>query len=151
MLLFGGIGASGLNVWDQTTWSSLATATTPVAFNSAMAIDPRSKKLLLLGANFGDALSAWKWSGNDWVPLPGAGPAANGSIAAANDTARQKVLVVGPSANGQAFTWEWDGSGWSDLAPSVAPPMRWRPTAAYDATRQRVVLYDGNDLWVYLP
>jgi hypothetical protein len=40
-------------------------------------------------------------------------------------------------------TWEWDGANWIQRTPATSPPARYHHAMAYDATRQRVVLFGG--------
>jgi RHS repeat-associated protein len=42
-------------------------------------------------------------------------------------------------------TWVWDGAVWTRMYPSTAPSGRHSPAMAYDAARQRVVLFGGWD------
>lgn len=51
-------------------------------------------------------------------------------------------------------TWEWDGEDWEQLSPVHVPPARGKHVMAYDAGRDRIVLFGGsadkslfNDTW----
>jgi hypothetical protein len=41
-------------------------------------------------------------------------------------------------------TWEWDGQNWKQCSPTTSPPARSSHGMAYDAARQRVVLFGGH-------
>src|SRR5262249_49971951 len=73
-----------------------------------------------------------------------------------HDPTRQRSVAFGLSANSQLATWEWDGVTWSKIGTATQPPSRQRHAMAWDAARQRVVLYGGmlgtagpvaSDLW----
>ena len=69
------------------------------------------------------------------------------------DSARQRLLlfggVVGPTDNGE--TWEWDGASWTQRQPTFSPAPTHGHAMAFDAVRQRVVLFSGSDTWLFLP
>src|SRR5690349_2511224 len=67
------------------------------------------------------------------------------------DVARNRVLLFGGDASPpDGNTYAWDGREWIVVATS-GPSPRSNPGLAYDAVRQRVVLYGGNnggtELW----
>ncbi|MEI6775568.1 MAG: kelch repeat-containing protein [Chloroflexales bacterium] len=88
-------------------------------------------------------------------------PPARSSHAMAYDTARQRVILFGGSRRGIGGgflndIWEWDGTTWTQITSATSPPARSSHAMAYDATRQRVVLFGGsgsngggflNDIW----
>ena len=54
--------------------------------------------------------------------------------------------------------WEWNGTAWRSILPATQPPARSDHRLAYDAARQRVVLFGGtatadlaplNDVWLW--
>jgi hypothetical protein len=45
-----------------------------------------------------------------------------------------------------ADTWEWDGQTWAPKTPATSPAARWGHALAYDAARQRVVLFGGRNV-----
>lgn len=67
------------------------------------------------------------------------------------DEARHQLLLFGgtgtegtsPSAD-RSSTWRWDGSTWTRIA-TAGPSPRTQAALAYDAVRQRVVLFGGFD------
>jgi hypothetical protein len=66
------------------------------------------------------------------------------------DEARRQLLLVGgtgtegtsPSGD-RSSTWKWDGTSWTRLA-TTGPSPRNQVALAYDAARQRVVLFGGQ-------
>jgi len=60
------------------------------------------------------------------------------------DAARGRVLLFGGGTNSALAndTWEWDGSEWVQVA-DMGPLPRIGHALAYDATRQRTVLFGG--------
>ena len=67
--------------------------------------------------------------------------------AMAYDATRKRTLLFGGLVNGTAVpsdkTWEWDGTSWLRRTPVVTPPARSAHALAYDAARQRMVLFGG--------
>ncbi len=58
-------------------------------------------------------------------------------------------LTLGPVFFSE--TWEWNGATWTQRFPTTAPPPRRNHALAYDSARQRVMLFNGTDTWVFLP
>ncbi len=66
------------------------------------------------------------------------------------DEARHQLLLIGgtgaegddPAAD-RSSTWAWDGTAWTRIAVT-GPSPRYLASVAYDAARQRVVLYGGE-------
>jgi len=56
------------------------------------------------------------------------------------------VLFGGRDASGVLLndTWTWNGVTWREITPSASPPARTQGAMAYDAARQRVVLFGGQ-------
>jgi len=81
-------------------------------------------------------------------------PGGRSSAALVYDGTRKEMLLYGgtrtdSSAHGDAFPsdlWAWNGRSWRQLIPSngVEPPGRALPHLAYDAARQRVVMFGGR-------
>lgn len=71
--------------------------------------------------------------------------------AMAYDVARNQIVLFGGIAlEGEQSvssdfneTWVWDGIGWMQIRTPLAPPGRYAHTMAYDAHRQRIVLFGG--------
>jgi len=68
---------------------------------------------------------------------------------AAYDSHRNRLVSYG-TVQIAAQTLEWDGFAWTHRAPSISPSPRTDTAMAYDAARQRVVLFGGlgySDTW----
>jgi hypothetical protein len=65
------------------------------------------------------------------------------------DAARQRAVLFGGlddsnfGGNPLAETWEWDGATWAQRTPTNSPSARRSPGMAWEASRQRVVLFGG--------
>lgn len=97
----------------------------------------------------------WTWVRNQWVQqLPAVRPPARSEHAMVYDSKRDRIILFGGRKEAtvvrQKFsvlgdTWAWQNGEWQDLAPGTAPPARYFPGLAYDADRDRVVLFGGYD------
>jgi hypothetical protein len=113
---------------------------------------PRETGVLLFGGYDGDLLldDMWIWNGEDWREIvpDGEVPAARIDHAMVYDEARGRVVLFGGTTyeNEQlADTWEWDGARWQELTPAAeGPAPRFWHAMAYDAGRERVVLFGGT-------
>lgn len=93
----------------------------------------------------------WAWDGNDWTQLADFGPPVRRGHALAYDANRKCVVlfggISGPDSQGDMHylndTWEWDGKTWTQMA-ATGPSARAFTAMAYDAKRQRTVLFGGN-------
>lgn len=89
-------------------------------------------------------------------------PGARHDAVFAYDITRKEMVLYGGAvtdASGQGVLrsdlWAWSGSAWRQLVPSdgVVPPARGAPHLAYDAARQRIVMFGGRlsglvgDIW----
>ena len=150
---------------QEPSWTKASPVSTPTPAprnGAAMAYDSAHGQIVLFGGNdasntYGDT---WVWDGSNWTNKTPADPLKSPSPRSAHsmayDAARGQVVLFGGSTpNGiQNNTWVWDGSSWTQKFPSTVPPPSWDLTfLAYDATRQRVVMFscDGldNDTWVW--
>jgi hypothetical protein len=92
-----------------------------------------------------------EWDGTTWVDRNAvARPPARGRHAMAYDAARGQTLLFGGVVNTTSYvaaydTWTWNGTSWVQRTPLVFPAARAGHAMAYDANRQRVVLFGGTD------
>ncbi|MBI5549571.1 MAG: hypothetical protein HY901_37270, partial [Deltaproteobacteria bacterium] len=139
--------------WNGQSWRVLATcdqsscAGLPFHGAAAGAYDTIRRAVVLFG---GERLGTSSFNTNDtraydgrgWSPigLGGAGPS-NGLMI--YDESAGNVLLFAPGSTNQ--TWTWSGEGWSQANPASAPGFATdrAPSLAYDASRQRGVLYGG--------
>jgi hypothetical protein len=100
----------------------------------------------------GDFLSdTWAWDGGAWPVSLTSEPSQRANAAMAYDSARQRVVYFGGGTRDlrtaalefPGDTWEWDGQAWS-LRATSGPPGRQYAAMAYDAARQRTVLFGGR-------
>lgn len=89
----------------------------------------------------------WRWSGKQWVLLPGIGPAARELGGAAYDTQRKRIVLYGGMGLGNrenrfGDTWEWDGKNWFPLK-DTSVGVRDHHALAYDEARGKIVLFGG--------
>lgn len=88
----------------------------------------------------------WQWSGDNWVLFPASmQPGVRYASMAFDDARGVAVLFGGWTSNGSssAATWEWNGSQWAAASPAASPSPRARTAMAFDAARQRMVLFGG--------
>jgi hypothetical protein len=96
--------------------------------------------------------ATWEWTGSRWLQRSVAGPPARWLHAMVYDRARSEVVLFGGSvalAPNSLFgdTWTWDGTAWHQR-DNGGPAARDQHALAYDAARQRVVLFGG---WLGAP
>lgn len=85
-----------------------------------------------------------------WDAVDLAQPTPRQGAAIAFDARRGVAVMFGgieddsPTANLFGETWVWDGLGWLNAAPSTGPSSRAWAAMAYDAARDRIVLFGGT-------
>lgn len=184
LVLVGGSDATGVVPapaqtwsWDDRGWTEVAsTSPAPQVGGSVLVPDPARERLLLLGGiSPGTRFEApafsriWSWDGRRWVRELNAESSFPDVLfpAAAYHEAQGEHVVFGGctgipagglvSACSQALrgTWVSEGERWDRREVDIEPPSRWGAVMAYDAKRERVLLFggfDGNgdqlgDLW----
>jgi cysteine-rich repeat protein len=158
VVLYGGTVSAGdvdTWLWSDRSWVRLTTTPKPGARGGhEMVYD--GKQILLLGGHVGASPrdDMWSWDGAAWTKLaPSTLPPGRSNFGFAYDAARDRVVLFGgkrafdpdtesPTAP-LADTWEWDGVTWTQLSPPVSPPARDNAAMAYDAIRERVILFGG--------
>ncbi len=174
LVLFG--GTDGTNSWndvwalpldDDGVWARLApTGTPPIPRTGCVAVyDGTRRRLLVFGGVGLNDLWTLSLDSLVWTPLIAMGtpPAARAYCAAIYDSLRNRVLVVDGlvGATYQNEVWALslgETPTWTLLATAggSAPSARGRTAAAYDALRDRLLLFGGasatypsglNDLW----
>lgn len=151
-VLFFGI-ADDTWTWSGSSWTKKSPGSSPgVRDGATMAFDSYYGKVLLVGGeqDINMLADTWQWDGANWTPLtPTLSPPRELS-AAAYDTGRHRVVLFGgtdPYSDDFGDTWEWDGSAWQEITPTddYHPALRSSHAMAYDPTRQRVVLFGGQN------
>ncbi|HEX5052843.1 MAG TPA: kelch repeat-containing protein [Planctomycetota bacterium] len=141
-------------LWNGATWQQASPASAPTPrFCHSMAYDAARQRVVLfggydLGSSFGDT---WLWDGTNWTNVsPASSPSPRILSAMAYDATRQRIVLFGGDeaiGGGGALgdTWLWDGTTWSLATPAISPGNRSGHAMAYDAARQRVVMFGGDD------
>lgn len=153
-------------VWDgrAKTWTEhFPVVSPPARIGAAMAPDPVAGTVVLFGGSVGvlreRLADTWTWDGTagTWtLQTPAVSPPPRTDATMAYDKKRRQVVLFGglgvdpedarntPLLND---TWTWDGATgtWTQHTPPVSPPARFQASMAYDAARQRVVLFGGDD------
>jgi hypothetical protein len=154
-------------IWDGTTWSQAAPATSPPARQGAvMAYDAATGQLVLFGGATGTRSGllsdTWVWDGTTWSQAaPTTSPPARYSASMAYDPATQQLVLFGgfgPAHKSHALndTWTWNGSSWTQASPVTRPSARVLPSMAYDPAQGGIVLFGGiapsaflSDTWTW--
>ncbi len=165
IILFGG-NASGHVYGDTWTlplsgpasWSQLSTLHLPPGRANHTAIyDPTTDRVLVFGGSDGAVYHGETWqlalsTVADWSPVevPQANPPARQSATAVYDPARDRMVVFGgTNRNFYNDTWTLELAGtpaWTSPAPEGMPPSaRYGHSAIYDPTRDRMLIFGGND------
>jgi Abnormal spindle-like microcephaly-assoc'd, ASPM-SPD-2-Hydin len=106
-------------------------------FHPAMAFDEQRQRLVAVSSG-----QTWEWNGTRWTHR---GIAPLQLEVMTWDSVRARLVAVGGSLDEVTLkTWEWDGNQWAERVTAVAPPARTRTALAFDARRQRVVLFGGS-------
>jgi hypothetical protein len=126
-----------------------------------MAFDGARARVVMFGGTTaaGDSSETWTWDGAAWANACTSGactatvPPARHDAAMAFDSKRGVIVMVGGTdATGTRLndTWEWDGTAWTarcTTAPcnTAVPHARTGHVLAYDARRERMVMFGGQD------
>ncbi|MGD0834598.1 MAG: kelch repeat-containing protein, partial [Candidatus Dormibacteria bacterium] len=176
VILFGGYGSNGFlgDTWifDGTTWTEVAPATSPSARNlvsmATLTSGPDAGDVVLFGGTQGNNTffdDTWIFDGTDWAELsPATSPPARNSAPVTTLTtgpdAGDVVLFSGNGAGGGQLddTWMFNGVTWTEADPATSPPPRYNsamttPSAGTDAGD--AVLFGGfgagtlGDTWIF--
>ena len=142
-------------VAQQSQWILVGgAAQPPLRTDHALAYDAARQEVVLFGgwAGGGPWLGdTWAWNGVAWTQRsPAFSPIARSGHALAYDSGRQRIVLFGGSAansGASAYlgdTYEWDGVNWLPRPTVTFPARRRNAGMAYDAVRQRTVLFGGE-------
>lgn len=160
VMLFGGVVvgdySNELYEWNGATWglASPPLIAPPSESWASAVYQPLTGRTLMFGGYSNDV--PWEWDGMAWVmSAPATRPAPRPETALA--ATRDRVVLFGgrSGSTGLDDTWEWDGTAWTQKVPAQRPPARYSAHMAYDAKRDRVILFGGaiddasctNDTW----
>jgi hypothetical protein len=155
-------------LWDGNRWLDGTPSTAPPnRWETSGAYDTSRKTFLVFGGlhDTSDCNGSleypcqdlWSWNGTRWTDLTPGGtkPLARYNHAVAYDATNDRLVVFGgwsgaADCNGSGTnrcgdTWVWNGSAWADVTPGSDPSPRSGPAMAFDSSRDRVVLFGGND------
>lgn len=154
-ILFGGGGP------NNQTWSLVgndwvlknpSVAPSP-RYDPAMTYDAARQQVVLFGGNpvpqSPTALSdTWVWDGTNWMQLnPTTSPPRRTQAEMAFDAVRREVVLFGGYNGNEGTrytdTWVWNGTNWSARTPATRPPSINAFGMAYDAARERIVVFGG--------
>lgn len=144
---------------DSSTWIEDSPTNHPSErFKPALACDSFRNRVVLFGGLAGadpsqraPSFETWEWDGTNWIDVnPAAHPDPRFFHAMAYDSKRRKVVMFGGfnfnlSPRNQEDTWVWDGTVWEKKTPAHHPGRRLAHAMAYDANRERVVLFGGSE------
>ena len=153
--------------FDGVRWTQRNSAHLPVGRNwPAFSPGIVPGQMLLFGGNtaigsVGQLQDTWLWDGNDWIQrFPATKPATRHGAAMMADPARSNVVLFGglcldvTQSGFRSDTLTWDGTNWNPRTPAHKPPARAFSMMAYDALRQKVVMFGGatdlnyfGDVW----
>ena len=156
-LLWGGLAVgtgSGRDTWewDGDGWIQVADTGPESMIYAGLAFDSvRNVAVLFTQNTAGTVWETWEWDGA-WTQIEDTGPQTNqAAFQLVYDAAREVTLLEGGAVAGAmggytpVGTWQWDGTSWTQVADTGAP-ARLLGGLAYDANRERVVLFGGANL-----
>jgi len=126
VVLFGGSGGplSDTWRWDGNGWTRLELAPTPGRFNTAMACDPATGRLVRYGGWDGKrrVSDAWELRAGGWIMLPLEGPPARNHAVLVSAPDRGSLLLYGGHDGDAVFEdmWELKDGRWTAI--TKAPP-----------------------------
>lgn len=152
-VLFGGESAAGSTLaltWELVgnAWQQVATAIAPSPRREAgICFDAAAGVVRLAGGDAAPVGAApialadvWTFDGTAWTAAAASAAGPAGPTAMAYDSARGVCVAL--AANG---TFEWQAGTFVPVATAAAPPPRRSAALVYDALRERMVLFGGND------
>ncbi|MBL9079493.1 MAG: hypothetical protein JNL08_18465 [Planctomycetes bacterium] len=139
--------------WTGTNWVAVPTPTAPQArYRHGLAFDSQRNVMVLFGGRGVSQVldDTWEFDGVTWTQrAPATQPPPREDFVMAYDASMGVTIVFGgfdPDTNSLlGDTWEWDGNTWTERTPVTSPTARYRAAAAFDTTRQRLVMYGGFD------
>ena len=138
--------------WDGSDWSEKNPLHKPPNDFYTAVYDVARSQMVLLQLPTSDT---WTWDGIDWTKRsPAHRPRTRGGTefnTLTYDDARHLVVFAGGGGLPViGETWVWDGTDWLEVTPVIGPSYVRQHAVAYDAVRQRVVLFDGVDrTWIW--
>jgi hypothetical protein len=132
--------------WDGTNWDVAATSGPPVRVHHSVQFDDASGKIVVFGGyqpNVADLGDLWAWNGTSWSLLNQSG-ARTHLVLAYHGGLGSLVALGGIGPGASAFMSKWESGLWTGVN-GTAPPARYLAGAAYDKSRQVLVLFGGGN------
>jgi hypothetical protein len=153
--VYGGVGSDDIPrtdtwEWNGTTWTRVSTAGPTDRGSNHMTYDAARQRTMLSAfrrlepnADRTYPTELWDWTGSSWALAPGTAPSISPIQPIVGLGAGGGVLMFdGGVLQGTTSTWVWQNSAWSRVA-TTGPSLRNGHALAYDAVRNRVVLFGG--------
>lgn len=130
--------------WDGASWTLRRATLLPQApLEPRLVWDATRHRLTLVAS-----LETRALTGTQWAAFK---PSYRQRSAVAFDSRRGVLVLFGGNVITNSIdnditneTWEWNGSVWSLRSPATSPPVRYGGGLAFDAQRQRIVLFGGS-------
>ena len=129
--------------YDGLRWTRASTSGPPVRNLPTIAYHAARHSVFLTGGHtvFGPQRDTWEWDGTSWTEHTGSSPTAGALMA--YDAARDRLVAFGGRINPGSVS-VWNGS-WSELDTPNRPPSRFFGTMVYDAGREVVLVFGGDE------
>ncbi len=146
------------------TWQPVRRQFMPNALQERVVWDPVRERAITFGGSVADCSpfgnpsiyidETWEWDGKRFTERALLSPRPTGRRvhAITYDAGRNNMLMFGGTVSDNPYacnevgdTWTFDGESWTNRSPANAPPARAGSAIAYDAARDRVVLFGGYD------
>ena len=146
------------------SWTNMLPTLSPSPrYNTAMAYDSESDRLILFGgfAIEGVAGDTWAYdlAANTWTNMAprGPNPSARSGQAMAYDSGSDRILMYGGDGSSDVWAYDFDSNTWTQKKDAPFPALFFS-AMAYDAVSNQTLLFGGyggfgvgnvNDLWSY--
>lgn len=155
---FGSLAFGDTWEYDGTNWTELPTVVQPtLVFGPHLVFDSGSQRPRLF-EDWGDFSlrdyplgTVYQFEQQIWVPLAGTStPAPRARHRTVYDSRRDRTLLFGGRSSYALAVlyedlWSYSAGAWSEITPVFGPTGRWSHGLAYDASRDRVVMFGGED------
>jgi Galactose oxidase, central domain len=134
--------------WDGSTWIEQHPAHLPNDGRNQLAFDAGTREVVMNSDQGDDAFTSWTWDGADWRDVRRSNFTGRDEAAVSRDG--NHVMLFGglKELYEELFvtrsTYIWDGTTWRLRKPPNKPDKRESAALAYDAARDRVVLFGGT-------
>jgi len=117
-------------------------------YGHTLAYDSARGKTILFGGNNGSYLAdTWSFDGTNWIrlsPTTSPPPRYLASMVYVPWNGGRIILFGGQNQNGYlSDTWSWDGTTWTQINTASSPSARASGAMAYDAERNKIMLFSG--------